>query len=172
MEARGQLVAGGAISARLDVAELGLKALLAEWSPGAADLIDGRVSAAGDLTIPIDHPETATGSIRIDPAALVLLGDPWASRGPIALRWQRGDLSLESVRLEGPAGTLTGSGVLGGASSAQLRARAGRRTPARRARAPGPRHRAREPAAAAPSWSSRGWRGSGRASADRDRADE
>src|SRR5262249_18384133 len=51
---------------------------------------------------------------------LVLFGDPWASRGPIALRWERGSLALESLRLEGPAGTLNGSGTLAGASPLQL----------------------------------------------------
>ena len=120
VEAHGKLAAGGTIDARLEVLDQGLKDLLAELSPGAAGLVEGRLSATGDVAIPLDRPDTAAGTLRVEPTGLTLIGEAWTSRGPVALRWERGALTLASLRLEGPAGAITGSGTLAGADPMQV----------------------------------------------------
>ncbi len=120
VEARGKLAAGGTIDARLEVLDQGLKDLLAELSPGAAGLVEGRVSAKGEFAIPLDRPDTTAGTLRVEPAGLALLGEAWTSHGPVTLRWERGALTLASLRLEGPAGAITGSGTLAGADPMQV----------------------------------------------------
>ena len=120
VEASGPLQAGSTIAARLFLDGLVLRTLLADLASGAADHVDGRVSARGDLSIPFDDPSRAQGVVQVQPEGLRLLGEPWTSRAPITLRWQDGRALVERLRLEGAGGTLTASGTLAGSGTETL----------------------------------------------------
>jgi len=112
--ARGRLEAGGAINATLVLDDLALAPLLREIGSGAADQVEGRVSARGEASIPLARPASGRGVLRVTPAALHLLGEPWTSAGPLVLRWEGPRVIVERFRLEGPAGRLDASGALAG----------------------------------------------------------
>jgi autotransporter translocation and assembly factor TamB len=119
VEASGPLRAGSTIAARLSLESLALRPLLVDLGSGAADHVDGRVSARGDLSIPLDDPARAQGVLHVQPESLRLLGEPWTSRGPITIAWLGDRARVDRLRLDGPGGTLTGSGTLG-ASDAEM----------------------------------------------------
>jgi autotransporter translocation and assembly factor TamB len=114
VEASGPLRPGSTIAAQIALDALALRPLLADLRSPAADHVDGRVSARGELTIPFDDPARARGLLRVQPEGLRLLGEPWTSRGPITIAWQGDRARVDQLRLDGPAGTLTASGALGG----------------------------------------------------------
>ena len=57
----------------------------------------------------------------ITPDELVVGGARWTTRSPAAIRWDRGRLSLDQFRAEGPPGTITASAVMeAGGSDARV----------------------------------------------------
>ena len=65
------------------------------------------------LTISVE-PYRALQLLRLNPDGLRLLGESWASHGPIVLRWEGPRVALERFQLDGPSGLLTATGVLVG----------------------------------------------------------
>src|SRR5262249_43853717 len=117
-EARGRLESGALIETRVELADLPLRPLLAELGAGASGQVDGLVSAHGELSIPVDRPADGSGVVRVEPANLRLLGEPWASRRPAVIRWQSGQWALEPFRLDRASGTITASGTPAGGAAA------------------------------------------------------
>ena len=56
----------------------------------------------------------ARGVVRLTPDGLRVLGEPWASQGPIVLRWEGPRVVVERLRLDGPSGSLSVTGALAG----------------------------------------------------------
>ena len=112
--ATGRLEAGGVVTSAIEVDDLGLQPLLRELGSAAADHVEGRVSSRGELSIPLGQPASGHGVVRVTPDGLRLLGEPWASQGPIVLRWEGPRFAVERFRLEGPAGSLSATGGLWG----------------------------------------------------------
>ncbi len=110
----GRLEAGGTLTSSLELDDLALRPLLAELGSAAADHVEGRVSGRGELSIPMGQPASGRGVLRLTPDGLRLLGEPWASPGPIVLRLEGTRLVVERLRLDGPAGSLSASGTLAG----------------------------------------------------------
>jgi autotransporter translocation and assembly factor TamB len=110
----GRLDRSRALTARVRVADAGLRELVQRIDPAAAERVDGRVSARAEILLPLDRPQDARGVARLEAAGLRLLGEPWDHRGPVVMRWEDGRLHLDRLRLGGPAGTLTATGVLWG----------------------------------------------------------
>jgi autotransporter translocation and assembly factor TamB len=120
IDAAGRLEAGAAITARLALDDLALRPLLQELGTGGADQVDGRVSSRGEASIPLASPASGRGSLRVSTDGLRLLGEPWASHGPIAIRWENSRAWIEQCRLDGPAGALSASGVLTGPDGSRV----------------------------------------------------
>jgi autotransporter translocation and assembly factor TamB len=108
----GRLETGAALGATLALDELPIQPLLRELGAGAADQIDGRVSSRAEASIPLAQPARGRGVLRVTPDGLRVLGEPWASPGPIVLRWEGPRVVVERLRLEGPAGRLDATGAL------------------------------------------------------------
>ena len=117
VEANGPLRPGSTITAKLAVDGLALRPLLVDLGSGAADQLDGRLTARGTLSIPYDDPAHARGSVQVQPENLRIAGEPWTSRAPIAVTWDGDRARIERARLEGPSGTLTASGTLAGSET-------------------------------------------------------
>ncbi|HYB43465.1 MAG TPA: hypothetical protein VEL75_16920, partial [Candidatus Methylomirabilis sp.] len=114
-KAAGRLESGGALTGSVEVDDLALSPLLRELgSDDAADHVAGRLSARGELSIPLEQPAGGRGAVRLTARDLVILGEPWASQGPIVLRWEAAHLIVEHFRLDGPLGSLSATGSLGG----------------------------------------------------------
>ena len=112
--AAGRLEAGGALTSSIELDDLALQPLLRELGSAASDHVEGRVSGRAELSIPLGQPESGRGVVRLMPDALRLLGEPWASQGPIVLGWQGPRLTVEHLRLDGPAGSFSAAGSLAG----------------------------------------------------------
>ena len=110
--AAGRLEAGGTLAGRLDVDDLSLQPLLRELDSAAANHVEGRVSARGEVSLPLDQPSSVRGVVRLRPEGLRLVGEPWTSQGPIVLRWDAPRLLVERFRLDGPSGSLSAQGAL------------------------------------------------------------
>ena len=108
----GRLGSGSPLTARARVVDLGLRDLMREIDPTAAGYVDGRVTATGNVLVPLDRPHEARGTASLEPGDLRILGASWRSRDPVVVRWEAGRLHLDRLRLDGSAGTLTASGLL------------------------------------------------------------
>jgi autotransporter translocation and assembly factor TamB len=115
-----RLSTGGTLTSSLELDDLALQPLLRELRSGAADHVEGRVSSRAELSIPLGHPASGHGVVRLMPDGLRLLGEPWASQGPIVLRWEGTRLVMERFRLDSPAGSLSATGSLGGTENRGL----------------------------------------------------
>jgi autotransporter translocation and assembly factor TamB len=118
--AAGTLDSNGVIAVSAELDDLALPSLLRELGSAAADHVGGRVSGHGELSIPLRQPGNGRGVARLTPHGLRLLGEPWASQGPIVLRLEGPRLTIERMRLDGPAGRFSARGVLAGPDSHDL----------------------------------------------------
>ena len=112
---RGRLQNGSALASTLEIDELALQPLLRELGSAAADHVAGLVSGRGEASVPLGQPTSGRGVVRLTPAGLRLLDEPWASQGPIVLRWEGPRVLVERLQLDGPSGRLSASGTLIGA---------------------------------------------------------
>ncbi len=110
----GRVETSSALSSTVELDDLALQPLLRELGSGAAEHVEGRVSARGEASIPLGQPASGHGVLRLNPDGLRLLGESWASQGPIVLRWEGPRVALERFQLDGPSGRLTATGVLVG----------------------------------------------------------
>ena len=113
-KAAGRLESGGVLASSFELDNLALAPLLRELGSAVADHVEGRVSSRGELSIPLGQPASGRGVVRLTPDGLRLLGEPWASQGPIVLRWEGPRFAVERLRLDGPAGSLSATGALVG----------------------------------------------------------
>jgi autotransporter translocation and assembly factor TamB len=113
-KAAGRLESGGVLASSFELDDLALAPLLREVGSAAAEHVEGRVSSRGELSIPLGQPASGRGVVRLTPDGLRLLGEPWASQGPIVLRWEGPRFAVERLRLDGPAGSLSATGALMG----------------------------------------------------------
>jgi autotransporter translocation and assembly factor TamB len=111
-KASGRLETGSVLTSTLEVDELALQPLLSELGSAAADYVEGRLTARGEASIPLAQPASGRGVVRLTPVGLRLLSEPWASQGPVVLRWEGPRVFVESFRLEGPSGRLSAAGAL------------------------------------------------------------
>ncbi len=113
--AAGKLEAGAALAGRVELDDLGFQPLLRELgAAAAADRVEGRVSVRAEWSMPIDQPQAARSVIRVTPDNLRLFDEPWNSQGPIVVRAEGDRLDVERFRLDGPSGSLSATGSLGG----------------------------------------------------------
>ena len=141
-KAAGRLEAGGVLDEQPSSSTTWRsQPLLRELGSAAADHVEGRVSSRGELSIPLGQPASGRGVVRLTPDGLRLLGEPWASQGPIVLRWEGPRFAVERFRLDGPAGSLSATGGLGGPGEPGALPRARQCPAARRAGRAGPRQR-------------------------------
>ncbi len=108
----GRVETGSALSSTVELDDLALPPLLRELGSGAAGHVEGRVSARGEASIPLGQPASGRGVLRLTPDGLRLLGESWASQGPIVLRWEGPRVAVERFQLDGPSGRLTATGML------------------------------------------------------------
>jgi autotransporter translocation and assembly factor TamB len=118
--ATGRLESGGTITGKVELDDLALQPLLRELGSAAADHVEGRVSSRAELSIPLGQPGSGRGVVRLMPDGLRLLGEPWTSQGPIVLRLEGPRLTIEHLRLDGPAGRFSARGSLGGPDNREL----------------------------------------------------
>lgn len=111
LSARGDIAPGQLMAARLVLRSFDLASLVPPSSAGQAPMLRGTISASADLAIPVDAPRNLRGKLALDPMTIAVAGAPWASAHPIVVRIDAQRASLEPLRLAGPGGTITASGV-------------------------------------------------------------
>jgi autotransporter translocation and assembly factor TamB len=108
----GQLETGRFIRAHARAERLELDPLLRRYAPAAQRHVSGTVSARVEAEVPVGQLEAARATVWVTPEELVVGGQRWTARFPAVIRWERRQLSLADLRLAGPLGTLTASGVV------------------------------------------------------------
>ena len=112
MSARGDLVSGQLLHARLALRALSLETLLGPAPPGETPLVRGTISAEADLAIAVDDPGHPRGTLTLEPSTVQVAGTAWTSAQPIAIRIEGRRARLDPLRFVGPGGIVTASGVL------------------------------------------------------------
>jgi autotransporter translocation and assembly factor TamB len=105
--AAGRLAPGGAIVTRVRAHDVDVTGLAGQHLPPWASGVVGRLSAVGELTVPVDRPAAAEGMLRIEPPRLTLAGEEWRARGPIVVRRRVGVTAVERLEVESRLGTVT-----------------------------------------------------------------
>jgi autotransporter translocation and assembly factor TamB len=105
--------------ARLERADL--DPIVARMAPAARGRVLGHVSARAEAEVPLGRPEAIRLTGSITPDELVVAGGRWTTRSPAVIRWDRGRLTVDQLRAEGPPGTITASAVMeAGGSDARI----------------------------------------------------
>jgi hypothetical protein len=120
LSARGDVAPGEAVAARLVLRSFDLASLTPPPRAGQAPMLRGAISASADLAIPVDAPGNLRGKLAVDPMTIAVAGAPLSSANPIVVRIDSQRATLEPVRLGGPAGTITASGIAWDASARPL----------------------------------------------------
>jgi autotransporter translocation and assembly factor TamB len=120
MSARGDLAPGQVLQARVGLRALSLETLLAPARPGEAPLVRGTVSADADLAIAVDDPAHPRGTLKIEAGSFQVTGTAWTSPQPIMVRLDGRRATLDPLRLVGPGGIVTASGVIWDESAPSL----------------------------------------------------
>ena len=118
IRARGEFTLRGreAVAADVTLEGLPVRPIARHFLAGVeGELVDleGAVSARARFTIPLADPGAARGTVALHPVRLVVAGEAWASREPVAIRWEPGVLHVDRLSLHGPAANVTASGVVG-----------------------------------------------------------
>lgn len=118
--ASGDLVPGQVVTARAALRSFDLASLAAAPRGGGPPVLRGSISAAAELTIPVDRPGNPRGQLTLDPMIVVVAGASWSSAAPIVARVDGQRATLEPLRLSGAAGTITAGGVMWDAGARPL----------------------------------------------------
>ncbi len=119
--AQGRLEEGRTLTARARLERADLDPIVAQAAPAARGRVLGSVSARAEAEVPLWRPGEIRMTASITPDELVVGGGRWTTRSPAVIRWDRGRLSLDQFRAEGPPGTITASAVMeAGGSDARI----------------------------------------------------
>ena len=117
----GRLEEGRTVSAQARLERANLDPILAQLAPAARGRVLGRVSARAEAEVPLWRPGELRMTASITPDELVVAGGRWTTRSPAVIRWDRGRLTVDQFRAEGPPGTITASAVMeAGGSDARI----------------------------------------------------
>ncbi len=108
--ARGPLDGDRPLSVRLDAREVELAPLVAKIERLRELNVDGKLTAVAEFLVPPSQPSAARGALTLDAVRLLVAGEEWTNREPIALRWEPNVLTVERLRLASRLGDLTVSG--------------------------------------------------------------
>ncbi len=119
--AQGRLEEGRTLTAQARLERASLDPIVAQAAPAARGRVLGSVSARAEAEVPLWRPGEIRMTASITPDELVVGGGRWTTRSPAVVRWDRGRLSLDQFRAEGPPGTVTASAVMeAGGSDARI----------------------------------------------------
>ena len=110
--AQGRLEEGRTLTAQARLERADLDPIVAQAAPAARGRVLGSVSARAEAEVPLWRPGEIRMTASITPDELVVGGGRWTTRSPAVIRWDRGRLSLDQFRAEGPPGTLIASAVM------------------------------------------------------------
>jgi autotransporter translocation and assembly factor TamB len=117
----GRLEAGRTFVAQARLQRAGLDPIVARIAPAVRGRVAGIVSARAEAEVPLWRPGEIRMTASITPDELVVAGGRWTTRSPAVIRWDRGRLTVDQFRAEGPPGTLTASAVMeAGGSDARI----------------------------------------------------
>ena len=117
----GRLEEGRTVTAQARLERANLDPIVARVAPTARGRVLGRVSARAEAEVPLWRPGEIRMTASITPDELVVAGARWTTRSPAVVRWDRGRLSVDQFRAEGPPGTVTASAVMeAGGSDARI----------------------------------------------------
>ena len=118
---RGRLEEGRTITAQARLERANLDPIVARLAPASRGQVLGSVSARAEAEVPFWRPEELRMTASITPNELVVAGGRWTTRSPALVRWDRGRLTVDQFRAEGPMGTITASaGMDAGGSDARI----------------------------------------------------
>ena len=117
----GRLEEGRTVTAQARLERANLDPIVARVAPAARGRVLGSISARADVQVPLWRPGEMRMTASITPDELVVAGGRWTTRSPAAVRWDRGQLTVDQFRAEGPPGTITASAVMeAGRSDARI----------------------------------------------------
>ena len=117
----GRLEEGRTITAQARLERANMDPIVAQLAPAARGRVLGRVSARAEAEVPLWRPGEIRMTASITPDELVVAGGRWTTRSPAVVRWDRGRLTVDQFRAEGPPGTITVSAVMeAGGSDARI----------------------------------------------------
>ena len=117
----GRLEEGRTVTAQARLERANLDPIVAQLAPAARGRVLGRVSARAEAEVPLWRPGEIRMTASITPDELVVAGGRWTTRSPAVIRWDRGRLTVDQFRAEGPPGTITASAVMeAGGSDARI----------------------------------------------------
>ncbi len=117
----GRLEEGRTVTAQARLERTNLDPIVARLAPAARGRVLGRVSARAEAEVPLWRPGEMRMTASITPDELVVAGGRWTTRSPAVIRWDRGRLTVDQFRAEGPPGTITASAVMeAGGSDARI----------------------------------------------------
>jgi TamB, inner membrane protein subunit of TAM complex len=113
----------GVITTRLSANDFEIGPLLRDLRPDVFGGVEGRITAAATLDVPVRDPRATRGEIRLEPVQVEAAGERWEGRGPVVIRRDSGRITLERLELAGRLGTATATGWLddGGTIDATVR---------------------------------------------------
>jgi autotransporter translocation and assembly factor TamB len=98
------------LAVRVEAQEVALTPLLARAERLREANVEGTLTARADLLVPLSQPSAARGRLTISAARLLVAGDEWTNRGPVALRWESNLLTIEPLHVTSRLGDLRASG--------------------------------------------------------------
>ncbi len=117
----GRLEEGRTVTAQARLERANLDPIVARVAPAARGQVLGNVSARAEAEVPLWRPGEIRMTASITPEELVVAGGRWTTRAPGVVRWDRGRLTVDQFRAEGPPGTITASAVMeAGGSDARI----------------------------------------------------
>ncbi|HSB69034.1 MAG TPA: translocation/assembly module TamB domain-containing protein [Candidatus Methylomirabilis sp.] len=106
----GPLRRDGLLAAEIRLEQAAVEPLVKRFAPQTDAPVAGTATALAELTIPLADPTGVRGTLTLDPLRLVVSGEDWVNRGPVALRWTGSVLTLDRLEVAGRLGNLTASG--------------------------------------------------------------
>jgi autotransporter translocation and assembly factor TamB len=108
---QGRLGEDRILTAQARLERANLDPIVSRVAPAARGRVLGSVSARAEAVVPLGRPEEIRMTAAITPHELVVAGGRWTTGSPAVIRWDRGRLSLDPFRADGPLGTLMASAV-------------------------------------------------------------
>ncbi|HSD50554.1 MAG TPA: translocation/assembly module TamB domain-containing protein [Candidatus Methylomirabilis sp.] len=110
--ARGRTGRDEPLSVRAEVKALELAPIFRRIRATGGARIEGTVSAAAELTVPIRRLTDTEGTLRLDPLRLAVEDETWTNQGPIVLHWTTGGFLIEQFQIAGRLGNARAAGRL------------------------------------------------------------